>query len=70
MQATQSSVSMETLVAITAAVAVVLDRPIGSFTVKSIEQEAAVRETPPSVWAKAGILESHFGRGQFGLRTR
>lgn len=67
----QSTVPMQTVAAITAALAVVLDRPLGSFVVTSIQPEPAARPAAaPSVWAKAGVLESHLARRQFGIRTR
>jgi hypothetical protein len=69
MNAAQTSLPLEIVAAITAALAVVLDRPVGSFVVKSIQPEHPdVR--PASMWAKAGLLESHLARRQFGIRTR
>lgn len=65
-----AGIPIERLAAITAALAVVLDQPIGSFVVKSVEMVPSARPQPGGVWAKAGLLESHFARRQFGIRGR
>lgn len=69
MNGTQPGVPMESIVAITAAIAAVLDQPIGSFVVKSIQPERAEVQPAGSFWAKSGLLESHMARRQFGIRT-
>lgn len=64
---------LEIVAAVTAAVAVMIDQPVGSFVVSSISPEpGAERAAAPTaaVWSKAGILESHLMRRQFGMRTR
>lgn len=69
----QSSVSLETVAAITAALAAAMDQPVGSFVITGIQPVAPVMPglpVAPSGWAQAGILESHLSRRQFGLRSR
>lgn len=68
MEANQATIPVELVAVITAALAAVLDQPIGSFAVTSIQPQGGA--TAPSAWGKAGVLESHFARRQFGLRTR
>lgn len=69
MNAPQSGIPLEIVAAITAALSAVLDQPVGSFVVKSIQPEPApVR--PTSGWAKAGLIETHLARRQFGIRSR
>jgi hypothetical protein len=54
-----------------AAVAAYLDQPLENFTIKSVTPEpAAAGRTVGSVWAKAGVLEAHLARRQFGIRSR
>jgi hypothetical protein len=65
-----AGIPMERLAAITAALAVVLDQPVGSFVVKSVEMVPAARLPAGGVWAKVGLMESHFARRQFGTRGR
>lgn len=67
---TQAPIPLETIAAITAALSVVLDQPAGSFVVRSIERAAGPAGAAPGAWAKAGLLESHLARRQFGLRNR
>jgi len=66
MQTQSGVVPLEIVAAITAALAVVLDQPVGSFAITSIQPQVQ----PSSSWAKVGLIESHLARGQFGLRTR
>lgn len=71
MEANQAAIPVELVAVITAALAAVLDRPVGSFVVTSIQPQGGVPAlAAPSAWGKAGVLESHFTRRQFGLRTR
>jgi hypothetical protein len=71
MNTQQTGIPLEIVAGITAALSVVLDQPVGSFIVKSIQAEtasAAVR--PASSWGKAGLIETHLARRQFGIRSR
>lgn len=63
------SIPLEVVAAITAAISAVLDH--GEFVVTSIQPAAVpAAQGAPTVWAKAGVLESHLSRRQFGFRTR
>jgi hypothetical protein len=71
MEQTQVQLPLETIAAIMAAVAAYLDQPLENFTIKSVTPEpAAAGRTVGSVWAKAGVLEAHLARRQFGIRSR
>jgi hypothetical protein len=70
MQTQSGVVPLEIVAAITAAIAVVLEQPLGSFAITRIEPHVQPQVRPPSAWAKVGLIESHLARGQFGLRTR
>lgn len=72
MNGAQSGVSLEVVAAITAALSVVLDKPAGAFRVTSVvpEQPAPAPAPSPSMWAKAGVFESHLARRGFGVRSR
>lgn len=66
-----TGVSPEVVAAITAALSVVLDQPMGQFAITSIQPEgASPTPAPVSGWSRAGVLESHLARRQFGLRSR
>lgn len=67
-----SGIPLELVAGITAALSVVLGQPVGSFMVKSIQAEAAPGASvrPASSWAKAGLIETHLARRQFGIRSR
>jgi hypothetical protein len=68
-----TGVPLEIVAGITAALSVLLDQPVGSFIVTSIQPEAAPAQAaarPASSWAKAGLIETHLGRRQFGVRSR
>jgi len=69
-QANQAALPVELVAVITAAIAAVLDRPVGSFRVTSIQPQSAAQAAPASAWGKAGLLENHLARRQFGVRTR
>lgn len=69
MSTAQTGIPLEIVAAVTAVVAAVLDQPVGSFAITSIQPES-VAAPVPSVWAKAGLLETHLARRQFGIRTR
>lgn len=71
MNVANAGVPLEVVAAITAALAAVMDRPVGSFVVTKINPEERPGTTAaPSVWSKAGVMESHLARRQFGFRTR
>lgn len=71
MHDTASGIPSERVAAIVAALAAVLDQPVGSFAVTSIGPvEKAALLPSGRVWSKAGLLESHLARRQFGLRSR
>ena len=69
-----SGIPLEIVAGITAALSVVLDQPVGSFIVKSIQAEPAgaaqAPARPASSWGKAGLVETHLARRQFGIRSR
>lgn len=69
MEQTQAQLPLEIVAAITATIAAYLDQPADSFVLKSVAPEVAGRPLQ-SVWAKAGVLESHLARRQFGIRNR
>ncbi|HYG57911.1 MAG TPA: hypothetical protein VD902_07575 [Symbiobacteriaceae bacterium] len=69
MEQMQAQIPLEVIAAITAAIATVLDQPADSFVLRSVEPVGAGRPLQ-SVWAKAGVLESHLARRQFGVRGR
>lgn len=69
MEHTQANVPLEVVAAITAAIAVYLDKPLDQFVLKSVTPEGAGAPLQ-SVWAKAGVLEAHLARRQFGIRSR
>lgn len=69
MEATQSNLPLEVVAAITAAVAVYLDKPVDQFVITNVTAERAGAPLQ-SVWAKAGLLETHLARRQFGIRSR
>lgn len=69
MEQTQANLPLEIVAAITAAVAVYLDKPLDQFVLKSVTPVGAGAPMQ-SVWAKAGLLESHLARRQFGIRSR
>lgn len=70
MNTPQSGTPLEVVAAITAALSAVLDQPVGSFVVTSIQPVAQPMGPAPSAWGKIGLLESHLARRQFGLRSR
>lgn len=78
MNASNAGVPLEIVAAITAAIAAVLERPVGSFVVTAIRPEAqgapvhSAQAAPvgAAAWSKAGVLESHLLRRQFGIRSR
>lgn len=69
MEQTQANLPLEVVAAITAAIAVYLDKPLDQFVLKSVTPEGVVAPLQ-SVWAKAGVLEAQLGRRQFGIRSR
>jgi hypothetical protein len=72
MEKTHVETPLEVVAAITAAIAAYLDAPLDSFVLTSVQAEPAPApaRTLGSVWAKAGVLETHLARRQFGIRTR
>ncbi len=71
----------EVVAVITAALAAAMDQPVGSFTIRSIEPATPGWGRGPgsagpagplsgSGWAKAGVVQAHLTRAQFGGRTR
>jgi len=66
MQAQSGVVPLEIVAAITAAISVLLEQPLGNFKITSIQPHTL----PQSAWAKVGLIESHLARGQFGHRSR
>lgn len=70
MNGANAGLQIEVVAAITAALSAVMDQPVGSFIVTRIEAERADSRHAPSVWSKAGLLESHLARRQFGIRSR
>lgn len=69
MEQTQANLPVETIAVIIAAVAAYLDQPLENVVLKSVTPEPAAAGVG-SVWAKAGVLEAHLARRQFGIRTR
>jgi hypothetical protein len=67
---TQSQVPLPVVAAITAALAVVLERSPESFVVKSIEPVGPAPAPAPSLWPKVGLMEAHLTRASFGRRMR
>jgi hypothetical protein len=67
----QTNIPLEVVAAITAALSAMLDQPVGSFVVSAIQRaDMPATDMPASLWAKAGLLESHLARRQFGFRNR
>lgn len=70
----QPPIPVEVVAAITAAVAAVIDQPVGNFAIRSIEPVQAAQvgrpQAIPSAWAKAGLIQSHLARAAFGNRNR
>lgn len=66
MNQAQSGIALETIAAITAAVAAAMDQPVGSFVITGIQPVAA--PAAQSGWAQAGLLERHLAMRQFGQR--
>jgi len=70
----------EIVAVITAAISAAMDQPVGSFAIRSIEPAApgwgsapgavGAGPSPASGWAKAGLVQAHLTRAQFGGRTR
>jgi hypothetical protein len=69
MEQTQANLPLEIVAAITAALAVYLDKPLDQFVVKSVTP-ATFLAPVPSLWNKSGVLEAHLARRQFGIRSR
>jgi len=65
----QVSLPLEVVAAITAAIACYLDKPLDQFVLKSVTPEGAGAPLQ-SIWAKAGVLDAHLSRRQFGFRSR
>jgi len=70
MELQQAKVPVEIVAAITAAIAAVIDQPVGSFAITNIQPAAQPALVPTSAWAKAGLIQSHLSRTQFGNRSR
>lgn len=66
----QAKVPVEIIAAITAAIAAVIDQPVGSFAITNIQPAQAPALAPTSAWAKAGLIQSHLARAGFGSRSR
>lgn len=68
MQTGAPNVPPEVVAAITAALTVVVERP---FVITAIRPEhGAAAGAPPSMWAKAGLLEQQLLRRNFIARAR
>ncbi len=70
MELQQAKVPVEIIAAITAAIAAVIDQPVGSFAITNIQPAMQPGLAPGSAWAKAGLIQSHLSRAQFGNRSR
>lgn len=66
----QARVPVEVVAVITAAIAAVIDQPVGSFAIRSIQPVGAPARAGTGAWAKAGLIEAHLSRAQFGNRGR
>ncbi|MFZ5828004.1 MAG: hypothetical protein ACOY94_27170 [Bacillota bacterium] len=66
----QTRVPVEVVAAITAAIAAVIDQPVGSFAITNIQPVQQPAPAMPSAWAKAGLIQSHLARAAFGSRSR
>jgi len=66
MNQAQSGIALETIAAITAAVAAAMDQPVGSFVITGIQPVTAA--AAQSGWVQAGLLERHLAMRQFGQR--
>lgn len=66
----QSRVPVEVVAAITAAIAAVIDQPVGSFAITNIQPVQQPVPVSTNLWAKAGLIQSHLARAAFGTRSR
>jgi hypothetical protein len=69
MQESSTPVSLPIVAAITAALAVMLERSPDQFVITSVQPVTAPAQAP-SLWPKAGLLAAHMTRAGFGQRTR
>ncbi len=62
----------EVVAVITSAISAAMDQPVGSFAIRSIEPAATAWGNGPAAsgWAKAGVVQAHLTRAQFGARIR
>lgn len=64
-----ATVPLETVAAITAVLALVMDTPAERLLIRSIRPLASGGPTENSPWAMAGRLEQQLARRQAGLRV-
>lgn len=69
MQDSSTPVSLPIVAAITAALAVMLERSPDQFVITAVEPVAAPAPAP-SLWSKAGLMAAQMTRANFGQRTR
>lgn len=69
MQESSTPVSLPIVAAITAALAVMLERSPDQFVITSVEPVAPAAPAP-SLWSKAGLMAAQMTRANFGQRTR
>jgi hypothetical protein len=65
-----AKIPLEVVAAITAAIAAMIDQPVGSFAITNIQPAPGPALAPTSAWAKAGLIQSHLARAAFGARSR
>ncbi|HLO02142.1 MAG TPA: hypothetical protein VK191_03430 [Symbiobacteriaceae bacterium] len=68
MQDSSTPVSLPIVAAITAALAVMLERSPDQFVITSVEP--VVPAPAPSLWSKAGLMAAQMSRANFGQRIR
>lgn len=70
MQESSTPVSLPIVAAITAALAVMLERSPDQFVITSVEPVKPAAVPAPSLWSKAGLMAAQLSRQSFGQRTR
>lgn len=70
MQESSTPVSLPIVAAITAALAVMLERSPDQFVITAVEPVAPAQAPAPSLWSKAGLMAAQMTRANFGQRTR
>lgn len=66
----QAKVPVEVVAAITAAIAAVIDQPVGNFAITNIQPVQQPALAGGGAWAKAGLIQTHLSRAAFGNRHR